>query len=410
MNNSKIKYSRKQSLKVVDNCNSKRKVSFAESVEKLQEKLLSKRNKSNSSNNKNDQRRKSSLSEKCHTEECKTVLTPKNISKDKISFSDKRKSEIINRLNLNTRLQIIQENEQENGNTKIIDKLALNNYILYDNICEKKTNFRDGLQNVVKNEHRRSIYSILGDNKKTKDINSERKSIINNKTIDETKTNIQTPLKLLSKPLINTIINPDISREDNFQKIKKKYLSPFIFSTRFPTVTLKNKYFNNYIIDTTNIKSNRNFIDNDITSINRSNAQKDNNEPTFEDETAEFIQKNENIFSNQFSFSNKKDLLNESSNRCYDNIMNTIDKKINEINRHRDCSTDIKRINNIFKIRNIRNVSSMQRELINKINTMKTSHRGKKDYFSKVFCNYNINLRNSNKSHSYNLYRSTRNK
>ena len=411
MNNCKINYDRKQNLKIIDNCNSKRQITFAQSIEILQEKLLAKQSISNS------KRRKKCVSENVSTEECKLVSTPKNISQNKIPFSDKskRKSKMTNKFNSSKRLQTIQENEneQENGNLKVKERPSFNNYILYDNNCLKKENFQDVLQKIVKNEHRRSISNIMNGNKNHKNTNSERRLTINyNKNkFDETKTNCPTPSKRLSCPL--NYIKPNIPTEDDFQKIKKKYLSPFIFSNNFPTVMLKNKYLNNYITHTTNSESNRIILDSDIISLNKSNGKKEHNEPTSENETTEYFLKNENMVENPFKVSHylsssRKDFLRKSINSCYDNIIKDIDNKINEINRHRNFSSDNKKKNKCFINRNI---NSTQAKLISNINSMKTLYDGKKDYFSNVFSNYIISDRNKDfKSKNFNLFLLMKNK
>ena len=407
MNNSKIKHDRKQSLKIINNCKPKRRVTFAQSVEVLQENLSSKKNISKSTNDKKSQRRKISKTKKIPSEECKIVNSTKNVSQDKIPYSDKHKSKLFNKLNSNKSLQAFKENEKENRNLKVNKNLSFNNYILYDKNCEKKISFKDGLQNFIINEHRRSVCNILSRNKKSKDINPKRRSVfnINSKKLDETKTNYPSPSKHTSNSL--TKINPNTSSEEDFQKIKKKYLSPFIYSNNFPKVTLKNKYFNNYIINTTNKKSNKETLDNEISSLKKINAKKINIEPNSEEETTEYIQKNESMFDNHFNKSNYisssiKDLFNESINRCYGNIINTIDHKINEIKRNKNYSSDTKKYNNKLKTCN-GNLS--QRELINKINTIKVLNVGKKDYFSKVFNNYNISERTYGIiSKKYNFY------
>ena len=106
--------------------------------------------------------------------------------------------------------------------------------------------------------------------------------------------------------------------------------------------------------------------------------------------------------------SSRKDFLRKSINSCYDNIIKDIDNKINEINRHRNFSSDNKKKNKCFINRNI---NSTQTKLISNINSMKTLYDGKKDYFSNVFSNYIISDRNKDfKSKNFNLLLLMKNK
>ena len=409
MNNPIIKYDRRQSLKIIDNSTYKKKIPLKKSIELLQMKLLSKRNLSNTPNKKNSEQRRVSLSTKVSSEECKlssNLSTPKNISQTQIPFSDKIKSKVLNTCSSNKPLQTIEEivpNEKESKNSPVrtIKRLSRNNYILYINECAKKINFQDELKNFVENEEKKSICSILNDPKESKPKNSDtlnNKIDINNKVCTEPKLDFLTPTKKLFNryDFNNSVDNSkfNISREESFQKIKKAYFSPFIYSRDFPKVSLKNKYLNHFFDKTDSTKTGKIKIDN-IYSINTNKEDEKNNS---ENETAEIITKTENILSSPFNLSsylnsNKKELLNESISRCYNNIINVINNEIDQVSHNQNCSKESnnkKQLNNIFK-------NNRQRiEYIKPTNSFKNLDIfGEKNYYGNTFINYNRN-KNSN--------------
>ena len=407
MNKPEIKYDRRQSLKIIDNSTSRKKIPFKKSIELLQMKLFFKRNLSTTPNN----QRRTSLSTKVSSEECKlssNLPTPKNISQIKIPFSDKRKSKVLNTFNSNGPLQTIQEiipneqHESRNSSVRTKKRLSENNYILYINDCVKKINFKEELKNLVDNEERKSISSILKNIKDKKLKNSDTQNgseNINNKMITEPKTNYRTPAKTVfnhyNTSNFESNSKSNISREESFQNIKKKYFSPFIYSNDFPKISLKNKYLNDFIDKTISTKTEVNKINNQSTT-NRSKQNAKNNS---EDETTDFIPKTENTPFNPFNLSNyldsnKKEFLNESINRCYNNLLNNIDNKISQVYQDRNCSNDNKnkkKYNNMFKTNNSRKNLIMT---INSFNSLKTFDD--KDYYGNVFFNYNNKKKNSN--------------
>ena len=431
----RIKYDNEESLKMVNDSSSK-KLSFEQSLQNLQLKLLSEPKLF--SNPKYQQNKKTSFPE---TLSSKTITipsifsAPKNISEFKTPVTDKTKSIILNKLNpvdpnknfFKEPLSTIQEVatiEQENGNhppKKINRKFSDNNYTLYDNFT-KKQNFKDGLNNLVKLEQRKSICGILND-KKMKHLSSEKMSIdLNNKNENSLKTKTS-----LNSENTNKYNLDNTSTENDFQKIKRQYFSPFIFSNHFPNVSFKYKYLNNYFnqskngkdknyknisnisrnndfrlnkkMESKNINNNlklekkifaENVQNNDKTFITDKNniSKKSTNVKDLEDENNEYIKKTENT-SNPFFLSSyihnikidvnndESDLLDQSINRCYNSFINSIDNKINDINNSRSsCYINNSKKNSFISI-------SPSNKLRNEIYSMNNYHNNV-DYFGSI--------------------------
>lgn len=452
---SRIKYDRKQNLKIINDC-SPEKIPFDQALKNLQLKILL---KPSLFDNPKNQRRSASFPEKSPSE-MNTILsnltTLKNDSDNQILLINKKKSSTFNKFNPNdssktsckmplSPIQEVININQENGKNipnKKRRRISDNNYILYDINCVKKVSFKDGLNNLIKTEQRKSINNILND-KKLKYLSSEKISFdVNNSSQNYVKVNTKLNYENSNKHNSN-----NISREDDFQKIKKQYFSPFVFSNQFPNVSLRNKILMSYLNqnkngeekninninninrnnnpkfketktnDSKNLQSEDKKFDENVQNNNKTFAisrnnisKKSRNEKDLEEETNECIKKTENV-SNPLdlsgyihnikidvSFNNKDDYLNQSINRFYDSLINSIDNKINDINFSRNSS-----YNKNNKKNSLAN-SSSNKNLRNTIDTMNSYYNNNKDYFESILNSNNHNkfsrLKNNNR---YNL-------